>query len=87
MSKMRTERELDELIALAREYCSLRADYNYARAEGRLTQDQDSAALRTLTRLDEKLELLKSNSELDRRRAHFKSNIVSLNPFKRRIAR
>ena len=83
MKKMRTEREVEQLVALARHFCTLRAAYRCNRGEGRLSAEADAAAQRELAAIDARLELLKSNSELDRQRAAAK-NIVTLTRLKRK---
>jgi len=83
MKKMRTECEVEQLIALARHFCTLRSAYRCNRDEGRLSAEADAAAQRALSALDARLELLKSNSELDRQRASSK-NIVTLTRLKQK---
>lgn len=87
MKQWRTEAEIDELIALARTYCSELSHYRYAQAEGRLSADEDTQAQSRLARLNEKIELLKSNNELDRRRASSTSRIISMARFQRKAAK
>jgi hypothetical protein len=77
--RMRTETEVRALVDLARVYCETRAHHRCAMAEGRLSPNEDEAARRALDAMDRKLELLKSNSEVDRRRAARNRNIVALN--------
>lgn len=77
--RMRTEAEVRVLIDLARVYCETRARHRCAMAEGRLSPNEDEIARQTLKAMDRRLELLKSNSEIDRRRAARNRNIVSLN--------
>jgi hypothetical protein len=87
MRQWRTEAEIDELIALARTYCSELSNYHYAQAEGRLSAEEDMQAQSRLARLDEKIELLKSNNELDRKRASSASRIISMARFQRKAAK
>lgn len=77
--RMRTEAEVRALIDLARVYCETRARHRCAMAEGRLSSNEDETARRTLDAMDRKLELLKSNNEIGRRRAARNRNIVLLN--------
>ena len=87
MPRARSHREVDILIELAREYCSSLASYRIAKSEGRLNGDDELRAQMKLARLDEKLTLLKSNSELDRRRALQNTNVIPLVSPRRRAAR
>lgn len=87
MPRVRSHREIEMLVELAREYCSTLASYRHAKSDGRLNGDDELRAQMKLARLDEKLALLKSNSELDRRRALQSSNIIPLSPSRRRAAR
>ena len=87
MKNSRTEQELDELIDLARNYCSELARYRETQAGGPLSAEDDEQARRKLSRLSRKLELLKSNSELDRTRARATTRIIPMDRFKRKAAR
>ena len=84
--RMRSEREVDELVDLARTYCEALAEYRGAAAAG-LSPEQDAKARQSIANLSHKLELLKSNNELDRRRASLKRNVVALPAHGRRAAR
>ena len=85
--RYRTESELNELIALARTYCEVRARQRDARAEGRLSEEEDARVSNDLQKLDLKLELLKNNNELVRSRAHARNNIVQLGNVRKKAAR
>jgi len=78
MLRHRTEKEIDELVALARTYCEVRADHQYARAEGRVSAAEEARTNEYLKSLDEKLALLKSDNELVRSRAYAPNNIIQL---------
>lgn len=85
--RMRSEQEINELVELARAYYEKRAAYYYAKAEGRLSMEDDDSVCRSLAILDLKLELLKSNNELDRRRARMRTNVVSLKNYRRKAVK
>ena len=87
MPRTRSVREIEILVALAREYCSTLAAYRGAKCEGRLSGDDDLREQMTLARRDEKLALLKSNSELDRRRALHSTNVFALPRSRRKATR
>jgi hypothetical protein len=87
MPRVRSHREIEMLVQLAREYCSTLASYRNAKSDGRLNGADELRAQMKLARLDEKLSLLKSNSELDRRRALQNSNVIPLVSPRRRAVR
>jgi hypothetical protein len=87
MRQLRSEQEVDELITLARTYCSELATYRYAKSEGRLSADDEADINSRLARLDEKINLLKSNNELDRTRARTARTIISMERFRRKAAK
>ena len=71
MPRQRSEKEIDDLIGLARTYCEIRARLNATPADERTRAH--------LAQLDEKLTLLKSNSELDRKKARaIHTNITNI---------
>lgn len=74
----RTAREIDDLVALVRCYCELRAGYLSARSEGRLSPQQEVDSLRQLQALDARIELLKSSNELDWQRARKLRRVIPL---------
>ena len=84
---LRSEKDIQELLELARLYCEVRAAFQYARAEGRLSAEDEESATQRLECLNRKLELLKSNNELDHRRARTASAIIPLARFRRKVAR
>jgi hypothetical protein len=86
-SHFRTEAEIQELIALARLYCEVRADCAEAKAEGRLSAADEQTIRERLERIDKKLELLKSNNELDRRRARAGAAVIPMARFQKKVAR
>jgi hypothetical protein len=73
-----SESEIEELVQLARRYSETLAAYRLARMECRLSPQEDEQALHTLQRLDATLELLKSNSELERCRARKRTHVIEL---------
>jgi hypothetical protein len=83
MSQLRSEHEIEQLIALARTYCEVRARHEYAQAEGRVTPEEDAQTRDYLRTLDEKIERLKSNNELVRSAAHARNNIIQIRNFVR----
>jgi len=87
MPRQRSEKEVDELIALARTYCELRARLNDAPAATSTDWPADERLRAQLAQLDEKITLLKSNSELDRKKArtihNTNTNIVQLHRTRR----
>ena len=87
MPRTRSVREIEILVALAREYCSTLAAYRSAKCEGRLSGADELRAQMTLARMDEKITLLKSNNELDRRRALLQTNVIPLAHSRRKAAR
>ena len=76
MSRLRSEKEINELVALARTYCELRAKLACALSAGGI-DPADAMTRETLNRLSEKIELLKSNNEFDRNRARA-NNILQM---------
>ena len=87
MLRHRTDKDIDELVALARTFCEVRAKHQYAQVEGRISPEEDERAREYLRTLDEKLELLKSSSELDHSRATVRDNIIQLPQLKRKAVR
>ena len=81
MPRQRSEKEVDELIALARTYCEIRARLNDAPADW----PADERTRAYLAQLDEKIALLNSYSELDRKKARAirNTNIVQLHRTRR----
>ena len=84
---MRTDDEIDQLIALARTYCETRAKFVYAQAEGRLSADDEIRLRDTLQSLDKEIERLKSSNEVDRRRGKARNNVISLRNIDRKQPR
>ena len=87
MKRFRTEEEIDELIALARTYCTELASYRLAQAEGRLSEEVQEQVEHRIARMSEKIELLKSSNELDRKRARTTTTVISMARFKRKMAK
>jgi hypothetical protein len=79
----RTVQEVDELVELARQYCESRAAVVHATADGRLSPQQQEASSRRLEILNRRIELLKSNNELDRQRARRECAVISLAEFQK----
>ncbi len=82
-AKFRTADEIDELVALARQYCETRAGLRCASAEGRLSPQQELSSAQQLQLLDRKIELLKSGNELDRQRARRERRVITLAQYPR----
>ena len=60
MRALRTQSEVDEMVELARAYYSMLIASRLAKAEGRLSAEQESASQRELMELDAKLERQKN---------------------------
>lgn len=86
MRRLRSERELDELVNLARACCEAFVAYRDAKARNSLTPCEEEAALRHIGNLDARLGMLKSNSELDRCRA-LPMNVIQLGEYRWKTAR
>lgn len=87
MQQMRSAEEVDELVNIALSYCSELAKFRNAKAEGRLSLEEESTAQQMLLGMDRKIELLKSNNELDRRRGRKERNIIPFARDKRKVAK
>ena len=83
MQRIRTHEEVDRLVELARTYYAERAAYRDAAREGRLSPDEDAEFVRRLEGMDERIECLKSNSEVERARADKVSNIIPMAHFRK----
>lgn len=79
----RTASEIDELVALARCYCEVRAGYLSAKTEGRLSPQDESQSLQHLNSLNARIDQLKSNNELDRQRARKERRVIPLAEYAR----
>jgi hypothetical protein len=60
MRILRTHQEIEELVALARMYCSLKATEELAKREGRLSAERESALETELARMSARIEQLKN---------------------------
>lgn len=87
MLQQRTELEIEEMVQLARTYCEALAAYRYAKAGGGLAPREDEEALGHLQRLETRLVMLKSNSELDRCRAKRWTNVIQFREHQRKAAK
>ena len=76
MSRYRSDKEIDELVGLARNYCETMASYRMAKSEDRLTPQESVRFEHDLAALDERITNLKSDNELDRQKARQRQNIV-----------
>jgi hypothetical protein len=85
MRKLQTETEVEELIELVRNFCELRAYIRERTAAGSPSRDIEKLQLR-LNHLDERIELLKSPSELDRLRARRMNNVITISRQRRTSA-
>ncbi len=76
MRRYRSDKEIDELIDLARTYCETRAEYRLAKHEGRLSAQMEEEVALYLKSLDARLTLMKSNSSVDQQQARTTSNVL-----------
>jgi hypothetical protein len=75
---VRTQSEVDELVALARQYCEARAAHEAAKLEHRLSPQQEEQSSAVLRNLDGRLELLKSNNVLKRHLGSRRHAVIQL---------
>jgi hypothetical protein len=68
MPRSLNDREIDELIALAREWCELNAAYQLQCASGSMRRDADNAFQIRLSQLNKRIEAIKRGDVKPRRR-------------------
>jgi hypothetical protein len=87
MHYTRTIQQVDEMIELARLYCSRLAAYRSARSTGALSEREDCATIMELARIDARIELLKRCDTQPLRPRRTSRSAVRLRRIFRRLTR